>query len=766
MGRNSHNFKRGGHNNRGNNRGNHRGNSRGNHRGNHRGGGRDNSRNSYGHNKSSYNGPPRTGKPEYLQKVSLKENQVGINEFISAGKGFTGVLKARFSDFHVNEIDLNGTIANLNDYTIPQAKDPDYGISPEELEKCKTEISDVVTEDLWKQIDEIAKGKRTEPLEIVVTELDKDKRTTIHKVIKKLYEMELNSCTVDKPEGVKCIKISQSNRKASRNKWLFPGEFVHFLMYKENMDTSEVAVILANYLNLKPSQVNYCGTKDKRGKTTQKFCIKKRNPSQIVAAVKRSSSIKVGNFTFHDKVVKLGELKGNRFRIALRHIDGDKEEIEKILQNVKEFGFINYYGLQRFGNNAEIPTYQIGIALLKSDYKTACELILKPRDNDVPFMRKIRETWWKDRDSKAAADMFYNDRFIEKKLLNGLAEYGESDYANALRKIPRNMLLLYTHAYQSLIFNRIASKRVKEHGLKLMVGDLVYRNQDELDEIALETDSELPVAVPDQEDGGDGEGDEKENNDDSEKPKEAESSFKQKVKALTEEDIASGKYTVFDVVIPLPGHDITYPANELQQWYEDILNEEGLSSEKLKHGVKTYSLAGAYRKLLIKPENMSWYFKTYNTPQEDIIPSHFEKSTTEEKKEESTNEGQFTALVLDLCLPASVYATMFLREVLKSDTSSSHQAELEKSAMKKFNEKNSSKSEQGEEREKESDKSDEETNSPKVMEIDETKEDSSIVEENNDIEDEKSLPSEKTAEKRPIEEETDDSEVKKAKLSE
>lgn len=65
----------------------------------------------------------------------------------------------------------------------------------------------------------------------------------------------------------------------------------------------------------------------------------------------------------------------------------------------------------------------------------ACELILKPRENDLPFLKAIRENWWKDRNSKEAAAQFRSDRFIEKKLLDGLAQYGENDYASALRKV-------------------------------------------------------------------------------------------------------------------------------------------------------------------------------------------------------------------------------------------------------------------------------------------------------------------------------------------
>jgi len=42
-------------------------------------------------------------------------------------------------------------------------------------------------------------------------------------------------------------------------------------------------------------------------------------------------------------------------------------------------------------------------------------------------------------------------------------------------QIPRNMRLMYAHAYQSYIWNRVVSRRVKEFGLTPQPGDLAFR---------------------------------------------------------------------------------------------------------------------------------------------------------------------------------------------------------------------------------------------------------------------------------------------------
>lgn len=135
------------------------------------------------------------------------------------------------------------------------------------------------------------------------------------------------------------------------------------------MDTMDACLKIANCLRMSPANFTYAGVKDKRAKTTQWLCIHKVYPWKLIKKTRPLRNIKVGNFTFKDEPLKLGQLRGNRFRIALRNVTGDDDLINQSMNHVKENGFINFYGLQRFGNNKEVPTYDIGINLLLGKWK-------------------------------------------------------------------------------------------------------------------------------------------------------------------------------------------------------------------------------------------------------------------------------------------------------------------------------------------------------------------------------------------------------------
>lgn len=57
----------------------------------------------------------------------------------------------------------------------------------------------------------------------------------------------------------------------------------------------------------------------------------------------------------------------------------------------------------------------------------------------------------------------------------------------------------------------------------------------------------------------------------------------QEVKTIKAEDIKN--YTMYDIVLPLPGYDIKYPEN-LKQYYKEALEEHGLTLEMTRQKVK------------------------------------------------------------------------------------------------------------------------------------------------------------------------------------
>ncbi|KAJ8966700.1 hypothetical protein NQ314_003350 [Rhamnusium bicolor] len=109
-----------------------------------------------------------------------------------------------------------------------------------------------------------------------------------------------------------------------------------------------------------------------------------------------------------------------------------------------------------------------------------------------------------------------------------------------------------------------------------------------------------------------------------EKKEKAEEPFKckQEIIALTADELSN--YTIYDIVLPLPGYDINYPEH-LKEYYKEALEEYGLTLEMTKQKVKTYTLCGNYRKILEKVKDVSWKIMHYNNPTENLIRSDFEE---------------------------------------------------------------------------------------------------------------------------------------------
>ncbi|XP_051771673.1 pseudouridylate synthase 7 homolog [Ctenopharyngodon idella] len=556
-----------------------------------------------------------------MMKHGLSEADVGIHKFISEHEGFSGILKERYSDFVVHEISKDGKIVRLDDLSVPADVEE---ISPElSSAECQS-----LTEEQKQQLSELQLFKNKEGnVAIEVQEDSKEKRTLLHKAVKTLYP-GLETKTEDR-EGKKFIvayHAAGQKALAAPRKHSWPknrGSFCHFVLYKENKDTMEAINLLSKFLRVRPNMFSYMGTKDKRAITVQEIAVLKISAERLSHLNKCLMNLKLGNFSYKKHPLKLGELQGNHFTVVLRNISGSLEQVEQAMTSLRETGFINYYGMQRFGTTA-VPTHRVGRAILQNNWKEVMDLILKPRPGaEKGYLVKCRQEWARSHDPEAALKKLPVKRCVEGQLLRGLAKYGKNNIITAFGLIPRNNRLMYIHSYQSYVWNSMVSKRVEAFGLRAVEGDLILR-------------------------GG-------------------------SAHVLSADE--AEKHSIHDVVMPLPGFDVIYPTHSVGRGYRDMLSADDLDIDNMRHKVRDYSLAGAYRKVLTRPSDVSWELIQYDDPRVPLVHTDVEKLENAPAPVYLT-EGKYRALKMEFSLPSSTYATMAVREVLKMDTSIKNQTQL------------------------------------------------------------------------------------------
>lgn len=90
---------------------------------------------------------------------------------------------------------------------------------------------------------------------------------------------------------------------------------------------------------------------------------------------------------------------------------------------------------------------------------------------------------------------------------------------------------------------------------------------------------------------------------------------------------------------------------------------------------REYSLSGSYRKILHLPKELSWSVLRYTDPDVPLAQSDEDKLLGYDAPA-IVPDGKFIALQINLTLGTAAYATMALREVTKTETSSHFQTAL------------------------------------------------------------------------------------------
>lgn len=240
-----------------------------------------------------------------------------------------------------------------------------------------------------------------------------------------------------------------------------PGLFLHFVLQKANWATPSAISEIAKRLHMSQSSFNFAGSKDKLAVTTQVASV--RGPSKEAVASLRIKDISINGVWQAKDRVQLGDLLGNRFSIRVRGAsEGAEDKVTAIAEELAG-RFPNYFGEQRFGSSRR-NTHLVGEKLLKGETEDAAIMYLCDSEGETHAEATLaRKELVETRDFARALQSFPQHLRLERSMLAHLAKRPD-DFSGALRSLPRNILLMFVHAYQSDLFNRLLSERLAEGG--------------------------------------------------------------------------------------------------------------------------------------------------------------------------------------------------------------------------------------------------------------------------------------------------------------
>lgn len=243
------------------------------------------------------------------------------------------------------------------------------------------------------------------------------------------------------------------------------GATVYATLVKCGISTIEAVEDIAQKLNIRIEDIAYAGIKDKDAVTAQRLSIRRSSPEAVAAL--RSPHFFVAEVEGGSGAIGKGSLTGNRFTVFMRTKKDffGPEETHLFTQKIhalQEFGFYNFFYLQRFGT-PRLHNFAWALMILKGEYERAVrDIIAYEGERELPYFRQMRREmnglfgrWSEIQKLIAPLPLMFRH---EHRMVNYLAEH-PGDYRGALQQIPEQ-ITLWLYALSSLLFNQYISNRL------------------------------------------------------------------------------------------------------------------------------------------------------------------------------------------------------------------------------------------------------------------------------------------------------------------
>lgn len=236
------------------------------------------------------------------------------------------------------------------------------------------------------------------------------------------------------------------------------GEHLWIEVEKRGLETEEVAQRLARAFDLQPGEVSYAGRKDRRGITRQRFSL--RCPSDAALARLEGDGLRVLSAERHARKLRLGALRGNRFKLRVRGVLAHElEPLGVALARRAREGSPNAFGAQRYG--AQGRGDEVGARLVRREWREAlAAFAAAPHWPASAALDALREVLGREgREGHRGLARLATELPRELAAVARQLARRRGDFAGACRALERRTLSFALSAWQSRAFDAVLAAR-------------------------------------------------------------------------------------------------------------------------------------------------------------------------------------------------------------------------------------------------------------------------------------------------------------------
>eukprot|EP01059_Diplonema_ambulator_P010752 TRINITY_DN20785_c0_g1_i1.p1 TRINITY_DN20785_c0_g1~~TRINITY_DN20785_c0_g1_i1.p1 ORF type:complete len:565 (+),score=135.42 TRINITY_DN20785_c0_g1_i1:165-1697(+) len=255
--------------------------------------------------------------------------------------------------------------------------------------------------------------------------------------------------------------------------------YLEFNLYTEGIGTQTALKRMAHDIGIPLTDLSVATLKESFCVSTQLASARSLSWEQLSLVndmFELTKDMKVGDFTTRTTRVGLGECAGNKVSYVIRNVDikdGGLEGLCERVRRVRDNGFVNYLGYQKFALGSVSQPYDVAVGMLKGDWRGACEHLLKlHRKGDTLLQCFV------SRDYEKGVELLEDDEPTpQRDMLVAMRGHGNPKEA-LLEALPRSLRSFCFSSLQSYVWNHMASQRLKS-GFTVQQGDLVMLDSED-----------------------------------------------------------------------------------------------------------------------------------------------------------------------------------------------------------------------------------------------------------------------------------------------